>query len=115
VENPEVDYEVCYELVKKTALPLVKPKPITMSQHQIAAFSYYYDRAIETGLVEPFIGGEISLGEFVKKSREVCKEPNADQPFMCLDLTYIVVLLQDGFGLKMQTPIKVKICLILGK
>lgn len=78
-----------------------------MSQHQIAAFSYYYDRAIETGLVEPFIGGEISLAEFMKKSREVCKEANSDQPWMCLDLTYITVLLQDGFGLKAQTPIKV--------
>jgi ectonucleoside triphosphate diphosphohydrolase 5/6 len=105
-ENPEVDYETCYELVKKKALPLVKPKPITISQHQIAAFSYFYDRAIETGLVEPFIGGEISLGEFMKKSREVCKEANADQPFMCVDLIYISVLLQDGYGLKAQTPIK---------
>lgn len=107
VENPEVDYELCAELIKRKAMPLVKPKPVTMNQHPIAAFSYYYDRAIETGLVDPFLGGEVTLGEIMKKSREVCANANADQPFMCLDLTYITVLLQDGFGLKPQTNIKV--------
>lgn len=50
-ENPVVDFDVCLNSVKQQVLPLVKPKPITLKQHQVSAFSYYFDRAIETGLV----------------------------------------------------------------
>lgn len=108
-ENPEVDFELCVESVKRQVLPLVKPKPIKLNEHIINAFSYYYDRAIETGLVDPFKGGEIAVSEFTKKAREVCATPNTDQPFMCLDLVFISVLLQDGFGLKPTTNIKVRL------
>lgn len=107
-ENPVVDYETCVASVKRQVLPLLKPKPIKLNEHVINAFSYYYDRAIETGLVDPFQGGDVVVADFTKKSREVCANANADQPFMCLDLVFISVLLQDGFGLKPQTKIKVK-------
>jgi ectonucleoside triphosphate diphosphohydrolase 5/6 len=107
-ENPEVDYETCHNSVKRQVLPLLKPKPIKLNEHVINAFSYYYDRAIETGLVDPFQGGEVVVADFAKKSREVCANANTDQPFMCLDLVFISVLLQDGFGLKPQTKIKVR-------
>lgn len=108
-ENPEVDFDLCVELVKRQVLPLVKPKPIKLNEHVINAFSYYYDRAIETGLVDPFLGGEITISQFTKKAREVCATPNTDQPFMCLDLVFISVLLHDGFGLKTTTTIRVRI------
>lgn len=106
-ENPEVDYDLCVESVKRQVMPLLKPKPIKLNEHIINAFSYFYDRAIETGLVDPFQGGEIAVAEFTKKSREVCATPNADQPFMCLDLVFISVLLHDGYGLKPASKIKV--------
>lgn len=105
-ENPEVDYDLCVESVKRQVMPLVKPKPIRLQEHIINAFSYYYDRAIETGMVDPFLGGEVTVADFMKKARESCATANTDQPFMCLDLVYISVLLQDGFGLKPQTKIK---------
>lgn len=53
-ENPVVDFDACVELVKKKTLHLVSPKPITLNQNQIAAFSYFWERAIETGLVGMF-------------------------------------------------------------
>lgn len=49
--KPEVDFDICYNKIKKYVIPLVNPKPVSLQKHQIAAFSYYYDRAIETGLV----------------------------------------------------------------
>lgn len=49
--KPEVDFDICYNKIKKYVIPLVNPKPIALQKHQIAAFSYYYDRAIETGLL----------------------------------------------------------------
>lgn len=57
-------------------------------------------------------GGETTVGEFVSKSREVCAEANADQPFMCVDLVFISTLLEEGYGLKAKTPLKVRTCLV---
>ncbi|XP_031617363.1 ectonucleoside triphosphate diphosphohydrolase 5 isoform X2 [Contarinia nasturtii] len=105
-EDPVVDFEACVELVKQKTMHLVKPKPITLNQNQIAAFSYFFERAIETGLVDPFEGGEITVGDFVAKAKEVCATANTDQPFMCLDLTYISVLLKEGYGLNAKTKVK---------
>lgn len=39
--------------------------------------------------------------------RLACRDANADQPFMCLDLTFIWVLLEGGFGLGPETPLYV--------
>lgn len=107
-DNPEVNFDLCVENIKTQVIKLLKPKPIKLQEHIINAFSYYYDRAIETGLVDPFKGGEIQVSDFSKKAREVCSNPNSDQPWVCLDLVYISVLLQDGFGLKPSTNIKVR-------
>lgn len=49
----------------------------------------------------------MAVGSIVAKAQEVCATANTDQPFMCLDLTYIAVLLKDGYGLNMKTNIKV--------
>lgn len=108
-DNPEVNYELCVDEVRKQVLPLLKPKPVKLQEHTINAFSYYYDRAIETGLVDPFNGGEVQISDFSKKAREVCATPNSDQPWMCLDLVYISVLLHEGFGLKPSTNIRVRL------
>lgn len=50
-ENPIVDYEECVKIIKAKTMHLVDPKPITLNQNQIAVFSYFFERAIETGLV----------------------------------------------------------------
>lgn len=106
-ENPEVDFDMCLASVRRTVLPLVKPRPVTLKQSQISAFSYYYERAIETGLIDPFEGGEITVGDYYNKAKEICATPNTDQPFMCLDLSFISVILEDGYDLKATTPLKV--------
>lgn len=48
------------------------------------------------------------MGSIVAKAKEVCAIVNTDQPFMCLDLTYIAILLKDGYDLNMETNIKVR-------
>lgn len=105
-ENPVVDFDVCLDSIKSIVIPLVKPKPLTLKEHVIAAFSYYFDRAIETGLVDPFAGGEISVEDYRNKAREVCAIANTEQPFMCIDLSFISVLLREGFGLTDKKKIK---------
>ncbi|XP_017858878.1 PREDICTED: ectonucleoside triphosphate diphosphohydrolase 5 isoform X1 [Drosophila arizonae] len=105
-EQPVVDFEACLELVKSKVMPLVKPKPFTLKQHAVAAFSYYFERAIESGLVDPTAGGETTVEAYRKKAQEICAIPNDEQPFMCFDLTFISVLLREGFGLNDGKKIK---------
>ncbi|KAH8377709.1 hypothetical protein KR093_006750, partial [Drosophila rubida] len=105
-EQPVVDFDSCLELVKSKVMPLVKPKPFTLKQHAVAAFSYYFERAIESGLVDPTAGGETTVEAYRKKAQEICAIPNDEQPFMCFDLTFISVLLREGFGLNDNKKIK---------
>jgi len=53
------------------------------------------------------LGGVIQLSSFLKQAMETCDYPNTDQPFICLDLTFIYVLLKDGFGLEPSTKLYV--------
>lgn len=50
-ENPVVDFDVCTNLIKQNTMDLVNPKPITMKNHQIAAFGAFYSRAYQNGLI----------------------------------------------------------------
>jgi len=104
--KPEVDFDVCYNRVKRYVVPMVQPVPSHLQKQEIAAFSYYYDRAIETGLIDAISGGETTIKNFYLQAREACASPNAEQPFMCLDLTFISVLLEHGFRLRPTTNLK---------
>lgn len=50
-EKPVVDYYACVNLIKEKLVPLVKPKPITLNQKEIAAFSGFYWRTMLSGIV----------------------------------------------------------------
>lgn len=50
-DNPVVDFDLCAASIKRHALPLINPKPVTLKHHQISAFSYFFERSIETGLI----------------------------------------------------------------
>uniref|UniRef100_A0A6M2DF99 nucleoside diphosphate phosphatase n=1 Tax=Xenopsylla cheopis TaxID=163159 RepID=A0A6M2DF99_XENCH len=102
----EVDWPKCRKLLADTLLPLVDPKPTGLEVQDIAAFSYFFDRTTGAGLIDPFLGGEVTVGEIEKTAKVVCKTANTDQPFMCFDLTFISVLLKDGFGLKPESNLK---------
>lgn len=66
-EDPVVDYDACYDLVKRKTLPLVNPKPITLNQNQITAISYFFERAIETGMI-----GEYNFLDLIENSMKMC-------------------------------------------
>lgn len=102
----EVDLEACRLVVRKQVLPLIKPKLLALPEQEIAAFSYFYERAIETGIIEPVEDAEIRVGDYADKAKEVCKDANVDQKFMCTDLVYISVLLEEGYGLGKDTKMK---------
>ncbi|XP_077288291.1 ectonucleoside triphosphate diphosphohydrolase NTPase isoform X2 [Arctopsyche grandis] len=105
---PVVRLERCRGLISgmvKKLLPSA-PNPSRLSDHHINAFSYYFDRAAEAGLIDPILGGFITVKDFIDASEKECSTANVDQPWACLDLTYISVLLQDAFQLAPNTRLQ---------
>lgn len=68
---------------------------------------HYSVMIFQVALIDPFLGGVVQLSSLLKQAMETCDYPNTDQPFMCLDLTFIYVLLKDGFGLEPSTNLYV--------
>lgn len=104
VDKPVVNFSECLKIIEKYVNGM-ENKPEGLKDHKIHAFSYYFDRATEVSLVDPFEGGVVQVSAFLKQARIACDDPNTDQPFICLDLTYIYVLLRDGFGLEPTTDL----------
>lgn len=102
--RPIVKFSECLKVIETYVNKVIK-KPVGLNSQEVYAFSYYFDRATEVGLIDPFSGGVIPLSAFLKQAMETCDYPNTDQPFMCLDLTYIYVLLHNGFHLDPTTKL----------
>ncbi|KAJ9596472.1 hypothetical protein L9F63_012511, partial [Diploptera punctata] len=94
---PVVRFKECHKIINDYVNQKVD-KPKELNDKIISAFSYYYDRATDC-CSYPFTGGVVTVKDFITAANKTCDIPNADQPFMCLDLTFISVLLQNGFGL----------------
>uniref|UniRef100_A0A8C6V926 nucleoside diphosphate phosphatase n=1 Tax=Naja naja TaxID=35670 RepID=A0A8C6V926_NAJNA len=65
------------------------------------AFSYYYELAVDAGLIDKKKGGILPVRKFESAAKTVCKTMEIQQgkhPFLCMDLTYISLLLKElGF------------------
>ncbi|KAM5246175.1 ectonucleoside triphosphate diphosphohydrolase 6 isoform 3-T3 [Ctenodactylus gundi] len=64
------------------------------------AFSYYYDLAASVGLIDTEKGGSVLVEDFEVAAKYVCRTQGAQpprSPFLCMDLTYISLLLHE-FG-----------------
>lgn len=49
--NPVVDFDVCTKLIKQKTMGLVRPKPITLKNHRIAAIGSFFSRANQNGII----------------------------------------------------------------
>uniref|UniRef100_A0A8C5KFX3 nucleoside diphosphate phosphatase n=1 Tax=Jaculus jaculus TaxID=51337 RepID=A0A8C5KFX3_JACJA len=93
-------FEPCYsEVLGVVQGKLHQPEEIRRSSFY--AFSYYYDRAVDTHLIDYEKGGVLKVEDFERKAREVCdnlENFTSGSPFLCMDLSYITALLKEGFG-----------------
>ncbi|KAM3862878.1 ectonucleoside triphosphate diphosphohydrolase 6 [Diretmus argenteus] len=93
-------YEACLTKVEKVLYKKVV-KAAEAKDMDFYAFSYYYDRAVDLGVVDEKRGGTIKVSDYIDAAKRVCSGLSVrilDKPFLCLDLTYISVLLQElGF------------------
>uniref|UniRef100_T1J158 nucleoside diphosphate phosphatase n=1 Tax=Strigamia maritima TaxID=126957 RepID=T1J158_STRMM len=97
-------FEQCLKIANKVVNFKLYAPP-ELRQQKIYAMSYYFDRATENGLIDPFLGGDVKLASYIKAAKSACQHPNVDQPFACLDLTFISSLLNQGLGLNIDKKI----------
>lgn len=104
---PIVDFSKCSNIIANYIhdISSTRKPPEELPLKTIFAFSYYYDRASEAGLIDFDTGGQVKVEDFKKAATKSCHRANVDQPFMCLDLTFIWLLLEQGFGLGLDTNI----------
>ncbi|XP_062257111.1 ectonucleoside triphosphate diphosphohydrolase 6 isoform X1 [Platichthys flesus] len=91
-------YEACRTKVEKVLYRKVS-RPAEVADVEFYAFSYYYDRAVDLGVIEEKKGGTIKVSDYMDAAERVCGGASIPQsPFLCLDLVYVSVLLQQlGF------------------
>lgn len=102
--DPVVNFEDCSEIITNYVFSKVVPLQ-ELHTKEINAFSYYFDRAAEVGLIDPYKGGIVTVQQFNDAAKDACASINVDQPLICLDLSYIWVLLEHGFSLKPATKL----------
>ncbi|KAI4899563.1 hypothetical protein NFI96_012720 [Prochilodus magdalenae] len=105
-------YESCLSKVEKMIYKRIR-KAEEVKFMQFYAFSYYYDRAVDLGLIDDNTGGSVKVSDYIEGAKTACKNMEAgagENPFLCLDLTYISVLLQElGFPLDKELKLARKI------
>lgn len=102
-------YKLCYQEVLKVVKGIIHQLYEVEDGNVFYAFSYYFDRAVDAGLIDGVQGGMLEVRDFKKRAKEVCnkmaKYPPIS-PFLCMDMTYITCLLKDGFGFKENTRLQ---------
>ncbi|ORX37495.1 nucleoside phosphatase GDA1/CD39 [Piromyces finnis] len=116
-----INFRDCYKTVKaalfdKTLACKTKPCSFdgiyqpsireTFSNNDIYAFSYFYDRTTVLGL-----GLNPEIEDIAELARKVCSNTNEladktkDDPYFCLDLTYLYALLSYGYDINTDRKI----------
>lgn len=68
-----------------------------LSKQSFYAFSYYFDRAVDAQLLDPEHGGSLKVKDFDIAAEKACagiRETPGENPFLCMDLTYMISLLK---------------------
>jgi len=92
-ENP--GFETCRTLVDSVIHAKSIHSPAELEQRSIVAFSYFFDRAVEAGLVGEE-GGVIAIHQYRQAAEAACG--STEISFECIDLTFIYSLL-NKYGL----------------
>ncbi|KAK6628088.1 hypothetical protein RUM44_010570 [Polyplax serrata] len=100
-----INYEECKESVRAVVSTL--PRPPSIKNYDISAFLYYYDFIQPAGLVQMDNCGKVTLEEIEKKAKQICGcGGDEENPFLCIDLTYTVLLFHTTYGLAKTIPVQ---------
>ncbi|XP_039751888.1 ectonucleoside triphosphate diphosphohydrolase 5 isoform X2 [Pararge aegeria] len=96
----DVVYARCHDLVKRYVLKTLDWEPKTAPRGAVAAMSYFYDVAADAGIIDVMKGGTVSVSQYRASAIKACSASNVDQPWACVDLVYVVTLLQDAYKIR---------------
>ena len=107
VFNDGASFENCIKLVNRVVNGANVHMPQPLADKEIAAFSYFYDRASEIGLVPPgATEGVVTVRSFIYEAGRACDpDANPNSGFYCVDLAFISSLLTKGYGLPQEKEI----------
>ena len=74
---------------------------------QFYAFSYVYDKAKDSQLIDDVAGAEVTVSDFARIAKEACDAQLVNQRFQCLDTVYINYLMVHAFNLPLDYRINV--------
>ena len=60
---PVVNFKRCSSIIEDYIMSIATP-PAELPQKQIFAFSYYFDRAADVGLIDEMTGGKVTVHDF---------------------------------------------------
>ncbi|KAK6637810.1 hypothetical protein RUM44_008232 [Polyplax serrata] len=100
-----VDIEKCESAVRQVLFPL--PEVPSLTGRQIYGLNSYFRTFATAGLVDLVRGGSFSMADLYNAVKDTCKQTKLIVEFLCMDLMYITVLLQDFYGLRPKDTIYV--------
>lgn len=98
-------YQACHALVRRYVLATLDWEPAQAPRGTVAAMSYFYEVAADAGIIDVMKGGTVSVSSYRTSAVRACSAANVEQPWACLDLVYMVALLQDAYKIKDNEPI----------
>ncbi|CAB3219898.1 unnamed protein product [Arctia plantaginis] len=98
-------YKACHALVKRYVLATLDWEPPHAPRGTRAAMSYFYEVAADAGIIDVMTGGVVTVSAYRSSAVRACSAANVEQPWACIDLVYIVSLLQDAYKIGDNEPI----------
>ena len=93
-------FHYCIENVLKVVQEENVHIPSELKSREIAAFSYFYDKAVERDLIPRETEGKVRVGDYLQAAKRMCDPQGVnDSGFYCVDLSFIYSLLSQGYGL----------------
>ncbi|XP_053617205.1 ectonucleoside triphosphate diphosphohydrolase 5 isoform X2 [Plodia interpunctella] len=95
----------CHAVVRRYVMHTLDWEPREQPRGSVAAMSYFYDVAADAGLIDVMNGGTVSVAKYREAALRACSDDNVEQPWACVDLVYVITLLQDAYKIKDNEPV----------
>jgi hypothetical protein len=103
VSRPVANYEACHgvvlNIVQKNLGNNFDYVIKELRKRKVYMRGKLFIKCAERGLTDPFKGGNVKLKSFMDSLKHACKVPNTDQPYACVDMMMLGVILDKVLGL----------------
>lgn len=105
VSGDEGGFQGCIGMARAAVNSFAVDKPKEILNEDIYAFSYYFDKAADAGLIDENTGGKLKVGDYKKAAEHACANHDKDE-WLCTDLSLITALLE-SLGLPDEQSLQV--------